>query len=152
MKTVYANVTRQTTITCPNCGFEKNIDATNLKNTRKKLKVKCQCGEIFRLIFEFRKHDRKIVRLTGEYLVRGKNEKGEIIVEDISASGIRFASLNPHFISRDDAVELSFTLDDPSRTKIHTHVKIVWIIDQSVGAQFIDPESLEKDLGAYLKT
>ena len=151
MKKVYIDETNQATIVCPKCRLEKNIDVANFKNTHKKLKAKCRCGEVFRLSLEFRKHSRKKVRLHGEYSVQGKDEKGEIIIEDISASGIRFASLKPHYISRNDTVELKFTLDDPMRTEINNLVKIMWIIDRNVGAQYIDPKSLEKDLGFYLK-
>jgi PilZ domain len=151
MKKVYIDETNQATIVCPKCRLEKNIDVANFKNTHKKLKAKCRCGEVFRLSLEFRKHYRKKVRLHGEYSVQGKDEKGEIIIEDISASGIRFASLKPHYISRNDTVELKFTLDDPMRTEINNLVKIMWIIDRNVGAQYIDPKSLEKDLGFYLK-
>jgi len=151
MKKVYIDETNQATIVCPKCRLEKNIDVTNFKNTHKRLKAKCRCGEVFRLSLEFRKHYRKKVRLNGEYSVQGKDEKGEIIIEDISASGIRFASLKPHYISRNDTVELKFTLDDPMRTEINNLVKIMWIIDRNVGAQYIDPKSLEKDLGFYLK-
>jgi len=152
MKKVYVDDTNQATIICPKCGFEKNIDVTNFKNTQKKLKAKCRCGEVFRLTLEFRKHYRKKVRLHGEYFVQGRDEKGEIIIEDISASGIRFASLKPHYISRSDTVELKFTLDNPMRTEIQKLIKIIWIIDCNVGAQYIDPKSLEKDLDFYLKT
>ena len=150
IKKVYVDDTNQATIICPKCGFEKNIDVTNFKNTQKKLIAKCRCGEVFQLTLGFRKHYRKKVRLHGEYFVQGRDEKGEIIIEDISASGIRFASLKPHYISRSDTVELKFTLDNPMRTEIHTPVKIKWIIDHNVGGQFFDPKSLEKDLGSYL--
>ncbi|MGB2928611.1 MAG: PilZ domain-containing protein [Desulfobacterales bacterium] len=152
MKKIYVDDTNQATIICPKCGLEKNIDVTDFKNTQKKLKAKCRCGEVFRLTLEFRKHYRKKVRLHGEYFVQGKDEKGEIIIEDISASGIRFASLKPHYISRIDTVELKFALDNPMRTEIHKLVKIIWIIDRNVGAQYIDPKSLEKDLDFYLRT
>jgi hypothetical protein len=124
----------------------------NFKDTHKKLKAKCRCGEIFRFTLEYRKHYRKKVRLPGEYSVQGKDERGEIIIEDISASGIRFASLKPHYISRNDTVELKFTLDNQMRTQIQGLVKIAWMIDRNVGAEFINPKSLEKDLGFYLKT
>ena len=152
MKKIYVDDTNQVTIICPKCGLKKNIDVTNFKDTHKRLKAKCRCGEVFRFTLEYRKHYRKKVRLPGEYFVQRKNEKGEIIIEDISASGIRFASLKPHYISRNDTVELKFTLDNPMRTQIQELVKIIWIIDRNVGAQFIDPKSLEKDLGLYLKT
>jgi len=152
MKKIYVDDTNQVTIICPKCGFEKNIDVTNFKDTHKRIKAKCRCGEVFRFALEYREHYRKKVRLPGEYFVQRKNERGEIVIEDISASGIRFASLKPHYISRNDTVELKFTLDNPMRTQIQELVKIIWIIDRNVGAQFINPKSLEKDLGFYLKT
>ena len=152
MKKIYVDHTNIATIICPKCGLEKNIDVANFKNTHKKLKAKCRCGEIFRFSLEYRKHYRKKVRLPGEYFVQGKDERGEIIIEDISASGIRFASLKPHYISRNDTVELKFTLDNQMRTQIQELVKIVWIIDRNVGAEFMNPKLLEKDLGFYLKT
>ena len=152
MEKVYVDYTNQVKIICPKCKLEKNKDVTNFKNTHKRLKGKCECGEVFRLTLEFREHYRKKVRLPGEYFVQGKDEEGEIIIEDISASGIRFASLKPHYISRNDTVELKFALDNPMRTEIHKLVKIIWTIDRNVGVQFIDPKSLEKDLGFYLQT
>ena len=152
MKKIYVDYTNIASITCPNCGLEKNIEVANFKDTHKRLKAKCRCGEIFRFTLEYRKHYRKKVRLPGEYFVQRKNERGEIIIEDISATGIRFASLKPHYISRNDTVELKFTLDNPMRTQIQELVKIIWIIDRNVGAQFINPKSLEKDMGFYLKT
>lgn len=152
MKKIYVDDTNRVTIICPKCELEKNIDVTNFKDTHKRLKAKCRCGEVFRFTLEYRKHYRKKVRLPGEYFVQRKNEKGDIIIEDISASGIRFASLKPHYISRNDTVELKFTLDNPTRTEIHTPVTVKWIIDHNVGGQFFDPKSLEKDLEPYLST
>ena len=152
MKKVYVDHTDQATIVCPKCELEKNIDVTNFKDTHKRLKAKCRCGEVFRITLEYRKHYRKKVQLPGEYFVQGKYEKGEIIIEDISVGGIRFASLKPHYISRNDTVELKFTLDNPMRTEIIKLIKVKWIIDRNVGAQYIDPKSLEKDLDLYLQT
>ena len=151
MKKVYVDDANQATIICPKCELKKNIDVTDFKDTHKKLKAKCRCGKVFLLTLEFRKHVRKKVRLHGEYLIQGKNEKGKINIEDISLGGIRFASLEPHYISRNDTVELKFTLDNQMRTQIQGLVKIAWIIDRNVGAEFINPKSLEKDLGFYLK-
>ena len=151
MKKVFVNDTNKATIICPKCGLKKDVDVTNFKNTQKKLKAKCRCGEVFRLTLEFRKHPRKKVRLNGEYSVHGRNERGEIIIEDISAGGVRFTSLKPHYISRNDTVELKFRLDNPVKTEIHKHVKIIWIIDHTLGAQYIDQNSLETELKFYLQ-
>lgn len=75
-----------------------------------------------------------------------------MIIEDISAGGIRFACIDPHFISRNDTIELKFTLDDSRKTEIHTTIEIKWIIDRNVGGQFINPKLFEKELGLYLQT
>ena len=152
MEFVYVDYTNQATIICPKCGLEKNIDVTNFKDTHKKLKVKCRCGEAFRLTLDFRKNYRKNVRITGEYFVQGKDEKGEVIIENISADGIRFASLRPHYISRSDTVELKFTLDNQMRTEIHKLVKIIWIIDRKIGAMYCEPKENDTNLGFYLRT
>ena len=112
---------------------------------RPQMEAKSRCGEVFRLTLDFRKHYRKKVRIAGEYFVQEKDEKGEIIIEDISMTGIRFASLKPHNISRDDTVELKFTLNNPMRKEITELVKIIWIMDRNVGGQYIDPKSLVWD-------
>jgi len=149
---VYVDKNNKAAVICPKCKLERNADVTKFKNTHKRLKAKCRCGEIFRITLEFRNHHRKEVRLPGEYFVQRGDEKGEIIVENISAGGILFISLDPHYISRNDTVELKFTLDDPMKTEIHTHVEVRWIVDQSVGGKFLDPKSLGKDLEIYLQT
>ena len=145
MEKVYVGDTNHVTIICPKCGSEKKIDVTNFKDTNKKLKAKCRCGEVFRFTLDFRKHYRKNVRFPGEYIVKGKDERGEVIIDNISADGIRLVSLKPHNFSVDDTIELKFTLDDPTRTKIQELVKIVWVTDRNVGAQYIDPKSLVWD-------
>ncbi len=151
MKKVYVDYTNQVRLICPKCGFETTKNVFKFKDTPKRIKAKCKCGEVFRFSLDFRKYYRKNVRLAGEYAVLGKAEKGEIVVQDISASGIRFASLKPHSISRNDVVELKFNLDNPQRTQIHTMVNIKWIIDRNVGAKFENPKSIETELGFYLK-
>ena len=150
MEKVFVCRTNEVKIICPKCELEKNINVFKFKDTHKRLKAKCKCGEEFRLSLDFRKHYRKNVQLTGEYYVKGKDEKEEILIEDISKTGIRFATLKPHNFSKDDLVELKFNLDNPMRTEVRTRVKILWINDRTVGAQFNDPNLLEKDLGLYL--
>jgi hypothetical protein len=150
MEKVYLNENSIATIICPKCKIEKNLDVTNFKDTHKRVKAKCRCGEVFRFTLEYRRHYRKKVRLAGEYIVQGKDEKVGVIIRDISVSGIRFSNLKPHFISRNDTVELKFTLDNPMRTEIQTAIEVKWIIDQNVGGQFFIPGSLEKNLMPYL--
>jgi len=150
MEKVYVDHTNRVKIICPKCGLEKNKIVSKFKDTHKRLKAKCKCGEVFQLALDFRKYYRKNAQLTGKYFVKGKNETREIIIEDISKTGIKFATLEPHYFSKGDLVELKITLDTPMRMEVRPRVKILWIIDLNVGAQFNDPKLLEKDLGLYL--
>jgi uncharacterized Fe-S cluster-containing radical SAM superfamily enzyme len=150
MEKIYVGHTNKVTIICPKCGLEKNKIVFKFKDTHKRLKAKCKCGEVFRFTLDFRKYYRKNVQLNGKYFVKGKDETEEILIEDISKTGIKFATLKPHNFFRGDLVELKITLDTPMKMEVRTRVKILWIIDRTVGAQFIDPKLLEKDLGLYL--
>jgi len=152
MKTVYVNDANQATIICPKCAFTKEIDMSNFKNTQKRVKGKCRCGEAFRFTIEFRKNYRKNVRLSGEYRINGKEKKGEIIVEDLSINGIRLVNLGSHQISIDDTLEVKFKLDNQMRTEINILVKVVWVKDKIVGAEFSGPKSFKSELGFYLRT
>ena len=140
----YVDENNQARIICHKCGINKNLDVTKFKDTHKRLKAKCRCGEIFRLTLDFRRHYRKNVRLAGEYFVQEKDEKGEILIEDISMTGINFATLKPHNFSKDDTVELKFTFDNPMRTKVREPVKIKRINGRNVGAQYINQSRMQR--------
>ena len=148
MDTVWIGDDNKGTINCPKCAFRTNIDATKFKSSQRELKAKCKCGEIFQFTIEFRTKYRKDVMLPGEYSVQGK--KGEIIIRDLSMSGIRFESFMPPPISADDTLEVTFKLDNPSRKEIRKEVKVVWVDGLIVGAQFVERNLYEKDLGFYL--
>ena len=151
MKKVYVNDDDEAIIICPKCGFEKNVDVTKFKDSPKNVTAKCKCGETHRFTIEFRKTYRKDVRLPGEYIAKKKGEKGEIIVRELSLTGIRFESLKPHQISLNNKLEVKFKLDNPLRKEIRKLVKVIWIKDRFVGANFTETKFYEKDLGFYLK-
>jgi hypothetical protein len=139
------------TVICHKCGLHKNIKVTKFKDTNKRLKAKCKCGAVFQLTLEFRKNYRKKVRLVGEYFFKKKAERGNILIENISGTGIRFSTLNPNNFIKDDTVELKFTLDNPMRTEIKGLVKIIWVNDLNIGAQYINPRSFTSKLGFYIR-
>ena len=150
MTIIYAGRTNQITITCPKCGLKKNTNVFKFKDTHKRLKAKCKCGEVFRVDLEFRRYHREEVRLSGEYFSQEKDEKGEVLIKDISMTGIKFETLKPHNISKDDTVDLKFTLDNPDKTELQTLVKIMWVVDHTIGAKFIDLNNFKQDLVFYL--
>jgi len=151
MEKVYVDHTNQVNVTCPNCGLEKKKNVFKFKDTHKGLKARCKCGEVFRFTLDFRKYFRKNVRLSGEYFFQEKDETGEMHIEDISMAGISFSTPDPHNFHKNDTVELTFTIDNPTRTNIRQLAKIMWINDRSVGARFNDPKSLSREFEFYLK-
>ncbi len=116
------------------------------------MKGKCKCGETFQFALEFRKHYRKDVRLSGEYIVQKTREKGEVVIKELSLTGIRFESLKPHQISIDDILEMKFILDNPLRSEIRKLVKVIWVKDRIVGAYFSEKQLYSQVLGFYMKT
>lgn len=151
MKKVYVDDANQATMICPKCGYEKTVDVTEFKDTQKRLKAKCKCGETYRFTIEFRTKYRKDVRLPGEYIVKKTGEKGEAIIRELSLTGVRFESLRPHQISTDDTLEVNFKLDNPLKSEIRKKVKVIWVRDRIVGAHYTETKLYEKDLGFYLK-
>ena len=66
-------------------------------------------------------------------------------------SGINFITYKEHNFSKDDTVELKLALDDQTDPEIHASIRIKWIVDRNVGAQFNNPKSIEKDLRFLLE-
>jgi len=110
MEKVYVDKNSRASIICPIFKIEKKLDVTDFKDTHKRLKAKCKCGEVFRITLKFRKHPRKNVLFAGEYFVQEKDEKRDILIKDISMTGINFTTIRPHNFSIDDIVELKFLL------------------------------------------
>jgi hypothetical protein len=151
MTAFYVDDANQATVICPNCGFAKQIDTTKFKDTKKNLKAKCKCGEVFEFSIEFRKHYRKKVKLPGEYRVAESGERGEIIIEDLSLGGVQFVTLGHHRMSTNNTVTLKFKLNNPAQTEIERSAKIMWIKGNTFGAMFIGPKLFERDLAFYLR-
>ena len=140
----YVDENNQARINCHKCGINKNLDVTKFKDTHKRLKAKCRCGEVFRLTLDFRRHYRKKVQIVGECFIQRNNERDDIAIIDISMSGINFMTFKPHNLSIDDTVELNFTLDNPLRTKVREPVKIKRIAGRNVGAQYINQNRMRR--------
>lgn len=147
---VYVGRSNQVKVICPKCRLEKTINVFRFKNTHKRLKANCKCGEVFRFALNFRKHFRKKVMLSGEYFIQEKNVRDDIFIKDVSMSGINFITFRPHNFSKEDTVELKLEFDDQMKTTIQTSAKIKWIVDRNVGAEFNNPKSLEEELKFFL--
>ena len=140
----YVDENNQARIICHKCGINKNLDVTKFKDTHKRLKAKCRCGEVFQLTLDFRRHYRKNVQIVGKCFIQSKNERDNIAIVNISLSGINFTTFKPHNLSIDDTVELNFTLDNPLRTNVREPVKIKRIAGRNIGAQYINQSRMRR--------
>jgi c-di-GMP-binding flagellar brake protein YcgR len=151
---VYVADDGKATFVCPECGFARRIEVMHLLKEKKLIRVRCQCSKAFVVNFEMRKAYRKEVRLVGEYCLRSDEHKSpyvQMIVEDVSMTGIRFRTPMNHGLRKGDLVYMKFTLDNPRRSVIQSVAEVRWVNGKNVGVQFVDLASgSEKALGYYL--
>ncbi len=148
-QTAYVSEKNEATIICVNCGRTRLIGVSP-EGVYKPVKAKCACGFRFLVSFEKRQHYRKETHLFGEYLKAGPDkEVGQMVVKDISRTGLRFRTERNHGIGVGDIVRVSFNLDDSGSTLISKTVEAMRIEGRMVGAKFCDHE-IEKALAFYL--
>jgi len=143
------------TFVCPECENVKTIDATKFIKIEKKIKVncKCPCGHSFQAFLERRNYQRKEITLPGIYSrrINGEEvEKGQIVVTDLSRSGIRFRPhIKPAF-KIGDHLQIIFNLNDKDKSLIQKKAVIMNISNElNVGLEFCQKETYGK-IGAFL--
>jgi hypothetical protein len=141
---------KQATIRCPECGTSKTFDVTQLNMTSPRFKVTCKCGETFRAEIEFRKHYRKAVRLSGTYAHLNSPKRGEMMVVDLSMTGLGFTTRSSSGLKVGDYLDVFFRLDNNLRSEIRLKVVVRNIKDLFVGAERTDVTMTIQDLGFYL--
>lgn len=140
-------------LTCPNCGLQKTINTKSFSQHKSRVKVKCSCKNIFAAQLEFRKRVRKRTHLRGTCINHSQNEaKGNIIVTNVSISGVEFTSIDVSNFRVDDELSLEFTLDDEHRSVIRKEATVKAIHPKSVGCEFhaAGEYSFDGALGFYI--
>lgn len=140
----------QATIRCPKCGVSRTVDMSKMQLNSKRLKVTCKCGETFKGEFEFRKHYRKKVNLPGRYMHLNSPKRGDIIVVDLSMTGIGFTTSTPHGLQLGDRLEVTFRLDNGKRSEIKVNVIVRNVKEKFAGVERTDTQVCKEDLGFYL--
>ncbi len=113
--------------------------------------VKCPCGHQFTVVFEKRAHYRKNTSLRGRYGRPSKEASGEMIVTNLSRSGLRFSPLKVSDIRPGDHIWLRFTLDDAVGSLIEADAVVMSVQEEAVGVKFTSlEEAAKKALGFYL--
>jgi len=158
VKKIYANDNEKGTLVCEQCGKSKVINLSDFKNIGKPLKVKCGCGHAFLVSIEVRKFYRKPTNLSGEYVKISDDaskglEKGSMIVEDLSRTGIGFRTKLKHNVHLQDIIRVKFILDNDKHTEVSKSAIVKRVNDFFVGAEFLDFDAYNetnRTLGFYL--
>jgi hypothetical protein len=153
-KRVFLNDRGEGTFICPACdkGVIRDLSQFAESRTAVRLKCKCSCGNVYRVLVERRQHFRKAANLVGMFTFReanGRPTKGLIKVRDISKSGIQFSVNSMPEFEVGDRLTIEFTLDDEERSQIREEGIVQRIHSNVVGLSFKTTDHYGK-LGQYL--
>lgn len=141
-------------IVCPICNTRKRFSAIQFKETKHTIKVKCQCGEHFKVNFNFRLDDRKSVDLKGTYRKVSEHKAYEKMcqITNLSPTGIAVKVFEDFDSLKHDELIVEFSLDDDKKTTIKRKVRVCHIKGNTFGGQFFDHEldGRSKRINAYL--
>ena len=151
---IYVRSDDTAVLICPYCTHWKRISADPFRGHKHKLKVKCFCGQTFKVFLEFRRKIRKRAFLKGTNINQAqKGSRSDIVILDISVIGLAFSSLvAPNFKVGDD-LSLEFTLDDEQHTDIMRDVVVRNIRERRIGCEFdIYDEAFFGPIGVYVNS
>ena len=137
---------------CPHCGEINPVPAKSMHGGRNSTDVQCTCGEQYPVFAEFRKAYRREMNLPGFYVKHApEKHRGEILIKNMSMTGVGFLSMGTLPISNGDEVTLNFVLMDEHQTVMETAVIIVYVDGQFAGCSFkeLSPQQ-EEVLASFL--
>ena len=146
---VYVSNDKKATFQCPQCGLVKEKDVSKfigLKSTVK-LKCKCVCGHAYPVVFERRQHIRKDVNFSGTFT--WKKESGNLIVKNVSKSGLNIKMGFKTTLKVGDQFVLKFTFGKTSSSEVEKEVVVRSVHHTTLGVEFISKDHYGK-FGAYL--
>jgi hypothetical protein len=149
-KRVALHTPRTGLLRCDRCQRTNTVMAT--ASREETIELQCACGTVYRVSLDSRRFDRKLVNFPGSYTdQQDKSKTGTFIVENISFGGLRFRITSQiSNVTYNDLLDIQFTLDDKVQTLIQEKVRVHYVHHESVGAEFIDLNKLNRDLASYL--
>ncbi|MBE9519834.1 MAG: PilZ domain-containing protein [Proteobacteria bacterium] len=140
-----------TVLKCPHCRHARTVSVAKLKDKKKIIKIKCSCQQSYTVSLELRKMYRKDTNLNGQFVnISLNNERGSMLVTDVSMGGIGFTVVGRNRIEVDHELEVTFTLDDSHSSVISKQVLVKIVRDKFVGCEFRHAHEYDKALGFYL--
>ena len=156
---IYINSDNTATFTCPECGKTKNADVSRFANREKTVKIKatCACGHSYNVFLERRRQFRKNTNLPGIFRCTPESTrvlttpyKDQMLVVDISRTGLRLKILSMPNLHVGDQLNVEFNLDDKNQSLISRDVIIKNINAPYVGVQYAQRTHHDSIIGFYL--
>jgi hypothetical protein len=143
---------------CPLCFKGKTVDVAkqNRSDLPAMVKCRCDCGHYFTAIFEKRRHSRKGVSLPGvyiRYIGRKEVEREQMLVVDLSISGMQFILREKRTFGISDKLVVVFNLEDHQKSLIKKEVIVKHINGMTIGAEFCSEDhcqTIKTYLGSIL--
>lgn len=141
----------ETTIKCPFCDKHHRTAVPKYLRNRP-VRMRCECGKSFPVLFDGRQHRRREVWLPGEYW-DPYGEKDLMTVTSISTAGVGFkAARSKPLINIGETIQISFILNDGYGTCINTKVIVRGLDRNRISGEFIGlDEHQRKFIGFYIK-
>lgn len=127
-----------TSLVCPKCQKSRNTNVSKFIAAEKeaKLKCKCTCGHLFKVILERRRSSRKQVSFPG--WMKYKGNIYNIQIEDISIHGVKILLLGKVSLETDVKVSVEFIIEDLEQATIKRDLKVTKILNSTdVGCEFL---------------
>ncbi len=156
---VFVKPDKKATVRCHACGLVRVVSLKNIADLKPRMNVKCNCGDVFPIKFEYRKFYRKGTELNGVYqkIYSGTSTDLETLatmnkvncrVDNVSMHGAGFTILGNHMVQKGERVGLGFNLDNSAKTWV-AKSGVVRVVDGNyIGMEF--DEAADKYLGFYL--
>jgi hypothetical protein len=137
---------------CPHCGKTNPISANNIHSGKGAIDAQCPCGNRYSVFAEFRKAYRRETNLPGFYVKPlPKKDRGDILIKNMSMTGVGFLSMGEMSISEGDEVILNFVLVDKDQTVMETKAIVVYVKDSFAGCTFTELSPQQEDtLASFL--
>lgn len=141
------------TLSCFQCKKTRTVDVSRFNNHRK-IKVKCNCGNVSKIELEKRSQFRKKTDLTGNYHIFETKDtppdSGTMTVVDISRIGVRIKFNSFPVLHPGDIVNIKFNLDDKNQSLIDRDVVVQNVKEPYAGARFHRANDMDSVIGFYL--
>ena len=151
---IFVGADQTAVVSCTNCKKSREIKAVRFKG-RKNAKIKCRCGNTWRVELEFRSQVRKETDLSGTYKILSRKGQltgaGIMQVTNLSRNGLQMKLKDyPLYLNIGDILDVRFTLGDKNQTFIKRKAEVRYSARPYVGAMFKRLSDTDSDIGFYL--